>query len=117
MGLWINVIYSGFTDFSIANTGEFAFTGNIDGPGVVISSNSAALWAGSLGIISLVVRTGDLEPGATNGVQSADMQERHSLQGPVLDAAFGFIGPPNIDDSHAISFSANSSSFTMNTQL
>lgn len=75
-------------DFSLADTGEIAFTGYVSGPGVTFSSNNMALWAGTPGNLTLVARTCDPAAGATNG------------------EVLRFLGPPNVDNAKGVGFLA-----------
>ena len=78
-GLSNNIHFSGFDDLSLANDGRVAFTANVSGPGIS-STNQLGLWAGLPGGLELLLRTGDLVPGLTNG-------ER-----------FTYLAAPNIDN-------------------
>lgn len=92
-GIATNVFFGGINSFSLANDGRVAFTANIYGPGVT-STNNEGVWMEFAGDLNLMGRTGDPVPG-TNGF-----------------GYFTFLGDPNISDSQAVAFGAETSTST-----
>ena len=89
-GLTNNIKFNSFEYVSLADDGRIAFTAIPQGPGVT-STNNRGLWAGLPGDLNLLVRTGDLVPGGTNG------------------ETFTALTKPNIDNDRAVGLLAKHS--------
>jgi len=66
-GIGGGVVLSSVDEVFINGMGHVVFLSGLSGPGVG-ATNNLGLWAGAIGAIDLVVRTGDSAPGAGEGV-------------------------------------------------
>jgi hypothetical protein len=81
------VKFEDIRDFSLADNGDIAFTGDVTGPGVT-GTNGMALWAGTPYSLAILARTGTPEPDGTNV------------------AWFSWLGSPNVDNVEGVGFLA-----------
>jgi hypothetical protein len=84
---------------TIDSLGDVAFSGTLQGPGIVASSNNIGLWLSTAAGLTLVARAGDPAPGTPTGVYFT------SVSGPIFNDAnillfFGELAGPGVTDQN-----------------